>query len=267
MVLDVADGLPSKEINMPKLRKTRLGTTGPEISPISLGSWHIYYRIYFEDAVDLINLSVENGINFFDVGVYDGLSPKDGGVEVDLPAVVAEVGTLIERGLLRSWGINNWTAEQTLEADRLAIEMGVPRPVLAQLSRSCLPDRRRWRRISTGLRHHRSVASGVGLAGRWHPGRESQSDPRPRNRPWNIRERIKEAYAPLLGVAKKFDATPAQTALAFCLANPNVSMVLVGSSSIAQVKENLAAVTLAEEHGSEIANALADLWIDKEVVH
>lgn len=48
----------------------RIGTDGPEVSVLSLGSWHTYDRMHFEDAVALISEAVERGINLFDVGVY-----------------------------------------------------------------------------------------------------------------------------------------------------------------------------------------------------
>ncbi|GII84258.1 aldo/keto reductase [Sphaerisporangium siamense] len=48
----------------------RAGTHGPEVSLLSLGSWHTYDRMHFEDAVAMIRHAVDLGINLFDVGVY-----------------------------------------------------------------------------------------------------------------------------------------------------------------------------------------------------
>ena len=52
----------------------RIGTLGPEVSVLSLGSWHIYDRMPFRDAVAMIRYAVEAGINLFDVGYYGGFS-------------------------------------------------------------------------------------------------------------------------------------------------------------------------------------------------
>jgi aryl-alcohol dehydrogenase-like predicted oxidoreductase len=48
----------------------RIGTLGPEVSVLSLGSWHTYDRMPFRDAVTMIRQAVDHGINLFDVGYY-----------------------------------------------------------------------------------------------------------------------------------------------------------------------------------------------------
>ncbi|ACZ90187.1 aldo/keto reductase [Streptosporangium roseum] len=48
----------------------RVGTHGPDVSVLSLGSWHTYDRMNFEDAVAMVSHAVELGVNLFDVGVY-----------------------------------------------------------------------------------------------------------------------------------------------------------------------------------------------------
>ncbi|MER5320311.1 aldo/keto reductase [Streptosporangium roseum] len=48
----------------------RVGTHGPDVSVLSLGSWHTYDRMHFEDAVAMVSHAVELGVNLFDVGVY-----------------------------------------------------------------------------------------------------------------------------------------------------------------------------------------------------
>jgi aryl-alcohol dehydrogenase-like predicted oxidoreductase len=57
-------------------------------------------------------------------------------------------------------------------------------------------------------------------------------------------------------IAEELDATPARVAIAWLLRRPEVTSVIVGASSLAQLDENLAAATL-ELDDSHIA-ALAD---------
>ena len=55
----------------------RLGTAGPQVSVLSLGSWHTYDRMDFGDAVAMVRRAVDSGINLFDVAVYGipGVTP------------------------------------------------------------------------------------------------------------------------------------------------------------------------------------------------
>ncbi|MFI6390312.1 aldo/keto reductase [Nonomuraea sp. NPDC050540] len=47
-----------------------IGTHGPEASVLSLGSWHIYDRMDFAEAVAMVRHAVDLGVNLFDIGVY-----------------------------------------------------------------------------------------------------------------------------------------------------------------------------------------------------
>lgn len=49
---------------------------GSQVSLLSLGSWHIHDRIYLDESVDLFKHSIDQGVNLFDFGVYDGPSPR-----------------------------------------------------------------------------------------------------------------------------------------------------------------------------------------------
>lgn len=50
--------------------RRRIGATGPEVSVLSLGSWHTYDRMDFHTGVELLRRAVAAGIDLFDVGVY-----------------------------------------------------------------------------------------------------------------------------------------------------------------------------------------------------
>jgi L-glyceraldehyde 3-phosphate reductase len=43
---------------------------GPPISKLSLGSWHVFSRLSFDDSVTLVKRALDLGINLFDVGDY-----------------------------------------------------------------------------------------------------------------------------------------------------------------------------------------------------
>ncbi|WP_216216575.1 aldo/keto reductase [Amycolatopsis aidingensis] len=316
-----------------KVPHRRIGTTGPEVSVLSLGSWHTYDRMRFTDAVAMLRYAVDSGINFFDVGYYGGLVvdgkrvpetftdvlfgqimraagvPRENyllsaklwvnnypeqslsaqldelllrvgtdyadfavlgdiaGLELDLPRLVEDLGDLVARGKLGSWGVNNWACADIRSAHEAAVAAGVTGPQLAQLKysvvRRSIPDGAPFRRLTEdiGITLEASdVLEGGMLAGNLEPERMIGKDP------GGIRGGIAEAAGRLAEIARSFEVTPAQAAVAFCLTHPATSTVLFGASRQEQLAENIAAVRLAQQHGSELRAAVADLWLDREVV-
>ncbi|MFT4307694.1 MAG: aldo/keto reductase [Microbacterium sp.] len=201
------------------------------------------------------------GLDRFDaVVVGDYVSPPD------LPALVAEVEQLRSAGLFDLWGINNWRIDDTLGAIRAAERTGAAAPAFAQLKYSVVrramaqgePYRRLFEAGVLGLQASDVFEGGI-LAGKLAPARKIGADV------GGIRERIVAVYPELERIAAGFGATPAQLAVAFCLADPCVANVLFGASSLSQLEGNLVAVELAAAQGQALRAALADLQQDTEV--
>ncbi|MFP3915879.1 MAG: aldo/keto reductase, partial [Actinomycetota bacterium] len=68
----------------------------------------------------------------------------------------------------------------------------------------------------------------------------------------HVREFISEA--------ERIGCTPAQLAIAWCVRNPNVSSVITGASSPAQVRENMAALEVAQSLDEEVTSRLASIF-------
>ena len=60
-----------------------------------------------------------------------------------------------------------------------------------------------------------------------------------------------------LDVAAELDCKPAQVALAWCAANPNVSTVITGASRSSQVVENMEAIEVLEALTPELVSRLS----------
>lgn len=302
-------------------------TRAPALSPLSLGSWHTWDRMQFEDSVEVVRTAVDAGVNLFDVGHYNvGPHPEGSHTDVllsrvlqasgiersrylvchklwlwrwpeqsladqlahalfrfgddhadvvilgdflgelDIARVVDEVGGLVRAGRISHWGVNNWSAEDLARTCELASSEGIPTPCLAQLKYSVCrrsvadgePYARIFSELGVGLQASDVLEGGV-LAGR-QPERRIGMDT------GGIREAIATA-APRLGeVAASLGATPAQAAIAFCLAHPHCTNVLFGASRMEQLVENLGAVDLATAHGAQLRALLDDLWVDRDVV-
>ena len=56
----------------------------------------------------------------------------------------------------------------------------------------------------------------------------------------------------LASVSERLQCTQAQLALAWCLRNPSVSVVIIGATSVEQLTENIEAVRVAERLSPEV---------------
>src|SRR5699024_2790088 len=60
----------------------------------------------------------------------------------------------------------------------------------------------------------------------------------------------------LVGVAERLGVSMSQLAIAWCVANPNVSSVITGASSVEQVRENMGALDALEQLSPEVLDEI-----------
>jgi len=186
---------------------------------------------------------------------------------VDLRALVLDLAALAEAGLIRAWGVNNWSATTVQRLIDLAAEHGVPGPQLAQLkysvARRSIPDGAPFARIwqqGVSLQASDSLEGGI-LAGKTSPTRQVGRDP------GGIRDAIVASVPAFAAVAESLDTTPAQLGLAFTLTHPAVATTLFGATSLEQLNANLAAADLVDRVGAaRIRELVAPFWADRDHV-
>ncbi|MFI6924277.1 aldo/keto reductase [Nonomuraea spiralis] len=185
---------------------------------------------------------------------------------VDLHRLVLDLDGLAKAGLIRSWGVNNWSATNVQTLIDAAAGEGVEGPAIAQLkysvSRRSIPDGAPFARIfAQGVTLQSSdVLEGGVLLGKGVD-RQVGRDP------GGIRERIADSAAELARLAAELDATPAQVCVAFTLTHPANTTTLFGATSLEQLRDNLAAVELVERVGAEELRARVEpLWADRDAV-
>ncbi|MCC6474474.1 MAG: aldo/keto reductase [Burkholderiales bacterium] len=171
-----------------------------------------------------------------------------------------EIADLVVRGRADCWGAMNWSIDDIRRGYEHADRLDLPLPQIAELkynlARSGVVDSDRFRTLcaDTGVTLVASdVLEGGVLAGNLEPSRGIGIDT------GGIREKMKTHQPRLREIAAHFAATPAQIAIAFCLANPLVSAVLVGVTRIKQLEDNVAALRLAQEHGAALRKMTAPL--------
>jgi len=156
---------------------------------------------------------------------------------------------LIQQGKVLYWGTSEWSAQEIMEAYSVARQYNLIPPQMEQpqynmfhRERVELEYRHLYSRIGLGTTIWSPLASGLisekylgdasAFARLNRPGLEWLKETVMKN---NALEIIKH-LAPL---AKDLGVTLPQLGIAWCLANPNVSTVILGATSVEQLRENL----------------------------
>ena len=179
------------------------------------------------------------------------------------PAETARIcAGFVTSGKARVWGGLNWSAKDLRVAHETCAREGLPGPQFLQIkyniARRHIVESPEYTalRAETGISIHASdTMEGGILAGNLVRERVLGRDP------GGIREDIIALVPRLRAVADEFGCTPAQLAIAFCIANPQTASLLFGASRIAQLEDNVGAVAVAARHGSAIRAALADMGV------
>jgi aryl-alcohol dehydrogenase-like predicted oxidoreductase len=180
---------------------------------------------------------------------------------------------LVRQGKVLYVGVSEWTADEIAAAVRVADEMGFDRIVSNQPQYSML-----WRVIEervvptcaeAGISQivWSPIAQGV-LTGKYLPGQPAPTGTRATDSEeganmianW-LRDDVLTAVQGLLPIASDLGLTPAQLAIAWVLANPNVASALVGASRPDQISDNVkaAGVKLDADVLAAIDDVLGDV--------
>ena len=180
---------------------------------------------------------------------------------------------LIRMGKVNYIGFSEWTAPQINDALKIQKANGFDRFVSSQPQYSML-----WRIIEAkviplcieegiGQIVWSPLAQGV-LTGKYLPGKKPPVGSRATDKKsgaemisrW-MRDEVLDAVAKLKPIAQGLDLSMSQLSLAWALANPNVSSVIMGASKPSQVKENVKAsgVKLSPQVIAEINKALGSI--------
>ena len=164
---------------------------------------------------------------------------------------------LIVQGKALYWGTSEWGAEEILAARRLAEKHNLHAPVMEQPQYNLFHRRRVEEEYAPlydsepglGTTIWSPLASGL-LTGKYNGGVPAESRLTVKGLEW-LRDRVVAEQKPkldvvpaLAAIARELDTTLPRLAVAWCLANPRVSTVILGASRPAQLKENLGALTL-----------------------
>ncbi len=186
-----------------------------------------------------------------DCVIYNPGAAYDNDQPVVMSDIVERMAELVDDGLTRYWGINQAHPDEIDRACEDAAARGLPLPVVLQEPYNVIQRRmceqpakvavmERWR---LALQPTNVLAVGI-LAGR-----AAATADRPLG-PDVMTAHAEKVSASYAHAADAVDATGAQLAIAFALANPHTACVLFGVSSEAQLRDNLGAIALLDRLGA-----------------
>src|SRR5271163_2097470 len=183
-------------------------------------------------------------IDLYQVHGWDSITP--------LEETLRALDDLVRQGKVRYIGLSNLMAWQAATAIMLQERLGLEKYVTAQMYYSLVGRDLEHEFQSFAEYHHLGVLVWSPLAGGFLSGKYSRTNPAPagtrfaeagnfvpfdKEMGYRVVDALKE-------VAKRHDATAAQVALAWVLARPSVSSVIVAARKPEQLDENICAVDL-----------------------
>jgi len=161
--------------------------------------------------------------------------------------VLQEMGKLVKEGKIRHFGLSNETAWGTMQYLKLSAELGLPRVQTIQNEYNFL--RRYYDMDLAELAHHEDVgllaysplAAGA-LSGKYLGGVLPEGT-RGHIAGGNYRnnELTEPAIRAYIALAEQHGLDVCQMAIAFCLTKPFMTSVIIGATSMDQLKSNIAA--------------------------
>jgi aryl-alcohol dehydrogenase-like predicted oxidoreductase len=216
------------------------------------------------DYLDLYQIHWPNRgtIHFRNSWTFDATGQDRQKTADSIAEILDTLGEMVKAGKIRAVGLSNESAWGTMEFLALAEQKDLPRVASIQNEYNLL-----YRHFDLDLAevaHHEDVgllaysplAAGL-LTGKYQNGAKPDGSRGSIN--GNLGGRLQPLQEPAvkayLDVAAKHGLDPAQMALAFCLTRPFMASVIIGATSMDQLKTDIGAadVTLSDEVMADIA--------------
>jgi len=174
--------------------------------------------------------------------------------ETPMEEIVRTMNILIEQGKVFYWGTSEWSADEILEAHKVAKELGLIPPAMEQpqynlfertkMEQDYLPI---FKNHGMGTTIWSPLASGL-LTGKYNDGIPEGSRMALENYAW-LKDRMMqddklERVKKLSQVASDMGTSLATLSIAWCIHNPNVTTAILGATRESQLMENLEALNV-----------------------
>lgn len=182
---------------------------------------------------------------------------------------------LIQQGKVLYWGTSEWSAQEIMEAHRVAARLNLIGPVMEQPEYNMfkrdkveLEFSQIYKTVGLGNTIWSPLASGVltdKYLGKFPEGTRLGME----GLEW-LRERALtperlEKVRKISGVARELGTSTAKLAVAWCLKNPNVSTVILGASKVGHLEETLTAVDVLSQLTPAVMERIDEILGNKPI--
>ncbi len=191
-------------------------------------------------------------IDLYQVHEWDGQTP--------LEETLGALDDLVRSGKVRYVGCSNFAGWQVMKALGIADVKGLPRFVSQQVYLSLQERSAEYEIVPSAIDQGLGLLIWSPLAGGLLSGKYRRNQPQPEGTrhanewgepPVYDLDKLHDTVEVLVGIAEGHGVSPARVALAWLLARPGISSVIVGARTEEQLADNLAAADLQlteEEH-------------------
>jgi voltage-dependent potassium channel beta subunit len=213
-----------------------------------------------------LSQAIDGSLERFGLDFVDLVFCHRGDPETPIEETVWAMSDMITQGKALYWGTSEWTADDIRAAYDIAERHHLHKPLMEQPQYNILwRDRvekeykRLYEDIGLGTTIWSPLSSGL-LTGKYLNGIPEGSRATLPGYEWLkdmlTNEGRNKKVADLKVIADELDITLAQLSLAWCVKNPNVSTVITGASSAAQVRENMKALDAVPLLSKEIMDRI-----------
>tara|TARA_B100002052_G_C15843883_1_gene581485 strand:+ start:494 stop:1441 length:948 start_codon:yes stop_codon:yes gene_type:complete len=186
--------------------------------------------------------------------------------ETPIEETVYAMNDLILQGKIMYWGTSEWSAPEIDYAFKMAEKYNLRPPVMEQPQYNLLHRERFENEYSPIFKKYKigstiwsPLASGV-LTGKYMKRMPNKHRFKIKGYEWLKDELLKEEFLNKLhhikNISENLNISMAQLSIAWCLANKNVSTVILGASKKSQLKENLSSLEVYQNLSSEVISTL-----------
>jgi voltage-dependent potassium channel beta subunit len=193
--------------------------------------------------------------------------------ETPIEETVWTMHNLIQQGKILYWGTSEWSAQEIMDAHRIAERYNLIGPTMEQPQYNMLVRQKVevefaqiYKTVGLGTTIWSPLASGI-LTGKYSQANVGETRLKRDELSWLAESMLTDAnikkVEQLSGIAAELEMSLPVLGVAWCLKNENVSSVILGASRAEQLVENLQAVDLYHRLTADVMDRIEAILVNR----